>query len=89
MRDFSNHASNRGPGRDVAITNIETCVVRGNFEWNLVRVHTDAGVTGVGESCRGGAVTGIMEYMKRFLVGENPLDVERLFRRMVHTVGHE
>jgi L-alanine-DL-glutamate epimerase-like enolase superfamily enzyme len=77
MRDFSNHASNRGPGRDVAITNIETCVVRGNFEWNLVRVHTDAGVTG------------IMEYMKRFLVGENPLDVERLFRRMVHTVGHE
>ncbi len=89
MRDFSNHATNRLPERDVAITDIETCVVEGNFEWNLVRVHTDAGVTGIGESYRGGGVTEIMEYMKRFLVGENPLDVERLFRRMVQeTSGH-
>ena len=89
MRDFSNQAVNRGAGRDVEITDIETCVVEGNFEWNLVRVHTDAGVTGVGESYRGGGVTDIMEYMKRFLIRENPLDVERLFRRMVQeTSGH-
>jgi L-alanine-DL-glutamate epimerase-like enolase superfamily enzyme len=89
MRDFSNHATNRAPERDVEITGIETCVLEGNFEWNLVRVHTDAGVTGLGESYRGGAVTDIMEYMGRFLVGENPLDVERLFRRMVQeTSGH-
>jgi L-alanine-DL-glutamate epimerase-like enolase superfamily enzyme len=89
MRDFSNHAPTRGEGRDVAITDIETCVIEGNFEWNLVRVHTDAGVTGIGESYRGGGVTDVMEYMKRFLIGENPLDVERLFRRMVQeTSGH-
>ncbi|MFB6295712.1 MAG: mandelate racemase/muconate lactonizing enzyme family protein [Halobacteriales archaeon] len=89
MRDFSNHAPTRGEGRDVEITGIDTCVIEGNFEWNLVAVHTDAGVTGIGESYRGGGVTGIMEYMERFLVGENPLDVERLFRRMVQeTSGH-
>ncbi|SFG85041.1 L-alanine-DL-glutamate epimerase [Halopelagius inordinatus] len=89
MRDFSNRTTNRAPDRDVTITDIETCVVEGNFEWNLVRVHTDAGVTGIGESYRGGGVTEVMEYMKRFLVGENPLDVERLFRRMVQeTSGH-
>jgi len=89
MRDFSNHAPTRGEGRDVEITGIETCVVEGNFEWNLVRVHTDAGVAGLGESYRGGGVTEVMEYMERFLVGENPLDVERLFRRMVQeTSGH-
>jgi L-alanine-DL-glutamate epimerase-like enolase superfamily enzyme len=89
MRDFSNHAPTRGEGRDVEITGIETCVVAGNFDWNLVRVHTDAGVTGIGESYRGGAVTDIMEYMGAFLEGENPLDVERLFRRMVQeTSGH-
>ncbi len=30
-----------------------------------------------------------MEYMKRFLVGENPLDPERLFRRIVQEMsGH-
>jgi len=89
MRDFSNHAPTRGDGRDVEITDITTCVVEGNFEWNLVRVHTDAGVTGIGEAYRGGGVTNVMEYMKRFLIGENPLDVERLFRRMVQeTSGH-
>jgi L-alanine-DL-glutamate epimerase-like enolase superfamily enzyme len=89
VRDFSNHATNRAPERDVAITDIETCVVEGNFEWNLVRVHTDAGVVGLGESYRGGGVTDVMEYMKRFLLGENPLDVERLVRRMVQeTSGH-
>ena len=89
MRDFSNHASIREPRRDVEITDITTCVIQGNFEWNIVRVHTDAGVSGIGESYRGGKVTDIMEYMKRFLIGENPLDVERLFRRMVQeTSGH-
>jgi L-alanine-DL-glutamate epimerase-like enolase superfamily enzyme len=89
MRDFSNQCENRGTGRDVEITGVETCVVEGNFDWNLVRVHTDAGVTGLGESYRGGTVTEMMEYMGEFLVGENPLDVERLFRRMVQeTSGH-
>ncbi|MCU4751430.1 mandelate racemase/muconate lactonizing enzyme family protein [Halobacteria archaeon AArc-curdl1] len=89
MKDYSNHAPTRADARDVKITDVETCVVKGNFEWNLVRVHTDAGVTGIGESYRGGKVTDIMEYMKRFLIGENPLDVERLFRRMVQeTSGH-
>lgn len=89
MRDFSNQAVNRASERSVEITDITTRVVKGNFEWNLVEVHTDAGVTGIGEAYRGGGVTDIMDYMKRFLVGENPLDVERLFRRMVQeTSGH-
>ena len=89
MRDFSNHATNRTPERDVAITGIETCVIEGNFEWNLVRMHADTGVTGIGEAYRGGGVTEIIEYTERFLPGENPLDVERLLRRIVQeTSGH-
>jgi len=89
MRDFSNHATERAPEREVSITGLETCVVEGNFDWNLVKLHTDAGVTGVGEAYRGGAVTDIMHQMAGFLIGENPLDVERLFRRMVQeTSGH-
>lgn len=89
MRDFSNHAANRVPERDVSITDITTCVVAGNFEWNLVRIHTDAGAVGLGEAYRGGGVTDVMEYTKRFLLGENPLDVERLFRRIIQeTSGH-
>ncbi|MGM0605573.1 MAG: mandelate racemase/muconate lactonizing enzyme family protein [Halobacteriota archaeon] len=89
MRDYSNHATNRAESRDVAITDIETCVVEGNFEWNLLKIHTDAGVTGIGESYRGGGVPELVEYTKRFLIGENPLDVERLFRRIVQEMsGH-
>nr|WP_304449578.1 mandelate racemase/muconate lactonizing enzyme family protein [Halomarina sp. PSRA2] len=64
-------------------------MVEGNFEWNLIEVETDAGVTGIGESYRGGGTPEIIEYTNRFLVGENPLDVQRLFRRILQEMsGH-
>ncbi|ODR80386.1 gluconate dehydratase [Haladaptatus sp. W1] len=89
MRDFSNHATNRGEGRDVQITDITTAVVEGNFEWNLIKIETDAGVTGIGESYRGGGIPELVEYTKRFLIGENPLDVERLVRYIFQEMsGH-
>ncbi|SEP88834.1 mandelate racemase/muconate lactonizing enzyme family protein [Natrinema salaciae] len=89
MKDFSNQISNRNADRDVEITDIRTCVVDGNFEWNLIKIETDAGVTGIGESYRGGGVPELVDYTKRFLIGENPLDVQRLYRRIVQEMsGH-
>ncbi|PSQ25492.1 enolase [Halobacteriales archaeon QS_9_68_17] len=89
MRDYSDRVENRESDRDVEITDIKTCVVEGNFEWNLITVETDAGVTGIGESYRGGGVPELVEYTTRFLVGENPLDPERLFRLIVQEMsGH-
>jgi len=32
------------------ITDIKTAVVRGNFDWVLVRVYTDEGLSGLGEA---------------------------------------
>ncbi|QDX39891.1 mandelate racemase/muconate lactonizing enzyme family protein [Salarchaeum sp. JOR-1] len=88
MRDYSLRTT-RPAVRDVEITDITTAVVEGNFEWNLVKIETDAGVTGIGESYRGGGVPEIIEYTKRFLVGENPLDVERLTRYIFQEMsGH-
>ncbi|SDK07009.1 mandelate racemase/muconate lactonizing enzyme family protein [Natronorubrum texcoconense] len=89
MKDFSNQITNRDESRDVEITDINTCVVEGNFEWNLITIETDAGVTGIGESYRGGGVHELVEYTKRFLIGENPLDVERLYRQIIQEMsGH-
>lgn len=89
MRDFSDQIETRDPDRDVAITSIDACVVEGNFEWNLIKVETDAGVTGIGESYRGGGIPELVEYTNRFLVGENPLDVERLVRYIFQEMsGH-
>ncbi|MGB9986613.1 mandelate racemase/muconate lactonizing enzyme family protein [Salarchaeum japonicum] len=88
MRDYSLQTT-RSNARDVEITDIKTAVVEGNFEWNLVKVETDAGVTGIGESYRGGGIPEIIEYTKRFLIGENPLDVERLTRYIFQEMsGH-
>ncbi|WP_440770152.1 mandelate racemase/muconate lactonizing enzyme family protein [Natronorubrum sp. DTA28] len=89
MKDFSNQITNRDESRDVEITDINTCVVEGNFEWNLITIETDAGVTGIGESYRGGGVPELVEYTERFLIGENPLDVERLYRQIIQEMsGH-
>jgi gluconate/galactonate dehydratase len=89
MRDYSNHITTRDPDRDIQITDINTCVVKGNFEWNLIKIETDAGVTGIGESYRGGGIPKLVEYTKRFLIGENPLDVERIVRHILQEMsGH-
>ena len=32
------------------ITNVSTAVIEGNFPWVLVKIETDAGVTGLGEA---------------------------------------
>lgn len=85
MRDYSRDDA----PVDVRITGLETAVIEGNFDWNYVRIHTDAGVSGLGESYRGSSITDIMREMKPILEGENPMDVERLFRRMIQeTSGH-
>ncbi|SDR03029.1 mandelate racemase/muconate lactonizing enzyme family protein [Natronobacterium texcoconense] len=89
MKDFSNQITNRADDREVEITDIRTCVVDGNFEWNLIQIETDAGVTGIGEAYRGGGVPELVEYTERFLLGENPLDVQRLYRRIIQEMsGH-
>jgi len=34
----------------IKITDLKTATLRANFDWHLVRVYTDAGVTGLGEA---------------------------------------
>jgi gluconate/galactonate dehydratase len=92
MRDLSGEALGltdpRGP-RDVEITDVQTAMVDGNFPWTLVRVYTDAGVTGTGEAYWGAGVPELVDRMTPFLVGENPLDIDRLYEHLVQKMSGE
>jgi L-alanine-DL-glutamate epimerase-like enolase superfamily enzyme len=70
------------------ITDIKVVVVKGNFYWPIIRIETDEGIIGYGEgrdySPRHHAIPvkeGIL-YLKRFLVGEDPTNVEPLFYKI-------
>ncbi len=65
------------------ITDVRTAVVKGNFEWVLVRVSTDEGLTGLGEAYWGAGVAEIIHRLRPALVGENPFDVARLYEMMI------
>ncbi|WP_128906082.1 mandelate racemase/muconate lactonizing enzyme family protein [Halorubrum amylolyticum] len=93
MRDLSSEtmgiSNPRGGARDVEITDVQTTMVNGNYPWILVRVYTDAGVVGTGEAYWGGGDTAIVERMKPFVVGENPLDIDRLYEHLVQKMSGE
>ncbi|QKY21467.1 mandelate racemase/muconate lactonizing enzyme family protein [Halolamina sp. CBA1230] len=81
--------SERGDGRDVEITDVQTAMVDGNFPWTLVRIYTDAGVAGTGEAYWGAGVPELIERMKPFLLGENPLDIDRLYEHLIQKMSGE
>ncbi|SFS89900.1 mandelate racemase/muconate lactonizing enzyme family protein [Halostagnicola kamekurae] len=92
MRDLSAEtmdlSADRGP-RDVEITDVQTTMVDGNYPWILVRVYTDAGLVGTGESYWGGGDDAIIERMAPFLIGENPLDIDRLYEHLIQKMSGE
>ncbi len=63
------------------VTDIKTFAVdcfRTN--WVFVKIYTDEGITGVGEATleyKEKALFGAVEHIKEYLVGKNPLDIER------------
>jgi len=79
----------RGGGRDIEITDVQTTMIDGNFPWTLVRVYTDAGIVGTGEAYWGAGVPELIERMTPFLVGENPLDIDRLYEHLVQKMSGE
>jgi len=62
------------------ITDILTADVRGFGYATLVRILTDEGLTGTGECVHGGAGSSkLVQGMKGALIGQDPLDVDRLY----------
>jgi len=79
--DYDDTPAREGPTPE--ITDIETLVIDGNFPWTIVRVEADDGTVGVGEAYPSPGVHEIItDYLRPVLVGEVPLDVERLYNLM-------
>jgi L-alanine-DL-glutamate epimerase-like enolase superfamily enzyme len=69
------------------ITRIETAVIEANYDWTLVKVHTDRGVAGWGEAFFAPGLTATLREFNEFLPGEDPRDVDRLTRLMRTALG--
>lgn len=72
-----------GKGSLMKITDVRTAVIEGNFDWVLVRVYTDEGVTGLGEAYWGAGVNELVHKIRPLLIGEDPTNVGKLYEKMV------
>ncbi|MBE7545364.1 MAG: mandelate racemase/muconate lactonizing enzyme family protein [Bryobacteraceae bacterium] len=71
---------------NMRIKRISTAVLEANFDWTIVRVETDEGVTGYGEAFVGPGLTAVIREFNEILVGEDPCSIDRLIRRMKASV---
>jgi len=68
----------------VKITDVKCMIVRGTWDWNLIKIETDAGVHGIGEAYWGfGVKDFVVNQLKPLVVGEDPLNVDKLYHKML------
>ena len=71
----------------VKIRDIQTTSIQLRYPTNLVRIVTDAGLDGYGEAFQGPGIVPNIEYLKRFVIGEDPLQVDYLWTKMIESTG--
>ncbi|HXB51219.1 MAG TPA: mandelate racemase/muconate lactonizing enzyme family protein [Rhizomicrobium sp.] len=76
-------AQAQGLRKKVKITDVKVMIVRGpTWDWNLIKIETDAGVHGIGEAYWGPGVKDmIVKRLKDDLIGEDPLNVVKLYTK--------
>jgi L-alanine-DL-glutamate epimerase-like enolase superfamily enzyme len=68
----------------VKITGVKCMIVRGTWDWNLIKVETDSGLYGIGEAYWGWGVKDlVLNKMQGIIVGEDPLNVDKLYTKML------
>src|SRR5450756_283126 len=74
--------------KKVKITDIKVMIIRGTWDWNLIKIETDSGLYGIGEAYWGPGVRDMIEkQFKALLIGEDPLNVDRLYKKMLLRSG--
>ena len=69
------------------IKKIETAVIESNYDWTIIKIKTDNGLVGWGESFVAPGLTAVLREFDPFLIGEDPRDVDRLCRLMRTALG--
>ncbi len=67
----------------VKIRDVKTAIVKIRYNTTLVKVTTDSGLYGLGEAFPRADVAGSIHSMKRQIIGEDPLQVEYLYQKML------
>ncbi len=84
---MSNFSTNSSPS-DLKITDMRIAVVgEDNWRWTIIKIYTNQDIVGLGE-VRDGASARYALMLKSRLLGENPCDVERLFKKIKQFGGH-
>src|SRR5580698_2138883 len=70
--------------KKVKITDVKCMIVRGTWDWNLIKIETDSGLYGIGEAYWGWGVKDlVLNKMKPIITGEDPLNVDKLYTKML------
>jgi L-alanine-DL-glutamate epimerase-like enolase superfamily enzyme len=78
------HAMARAVRGKVKITDVKCMIVRGTWDWNLIKIETDAGVHGIGEAYWGWGVKDlVLNKLRPIIIGEDPLNVDKLYTKML------
>ncbi len=84
---MTNFSKNSSPS-DLKITDMRIAVVgENNWRWPIIKLYTNQDLVGLGE-VRDGASARYALMLKSRLIGENPCDIERLFRKIKQFGGH-
>ena len=70
--------------KKVKITDVKCMIVRGTWDWNLIKIETDSGLYGIGEAYWGWGVKDlVLNKMRPIVLGEDPLNVDKLYTKML------
>src|SRR5271167_3807742 len=70
--------------KKVKITGVKCMIVRGTWDWNLIKIETDSGLYGIGEAYWGWGVKDlVVNKMAPIITGEDPLNVDRLYTKVL------
>jgi L-alanine-DL-glutamate epimerase-like enolase superfamily enzyme len=64
------------------ITRVSTAVLESNFDWTIVKIETDEGLTGYGEAFLAPGLTAVIREFAGILIGDDPTSIDRVLRRL-------